>query len=167
MSAIEPFTLAIPQSQLDDLNERLDRTRWPEKEPVDDWSQGTPLAALQELAAYWRNGYDWRRCEGRLNALGQFKTVIDGVEIHFLHIRSQHPGAMPLIMTHGWPGSVIEQLKVIGPLTDPTAHGGTAEDAFDVVIPSLPGHGFSGKPTVTGWDPQRIARAWTVLMKRV
>ncbi len=163
MSAIEPFTLAIPQSRLDDLNERLDRTRWPEKEPVDDWSQGTPLAALQELAAYWRNGYDWRRCEGRLNALGQFRTVIDGVEIHFLHIRSQHPGAMPLIMTHGWPGSVIEFMDAIEGLVNPEDQA----QAFDLVLPSLPGFGFSGKPAVTGWGVERIGRAWGELMARL
>ena len=163
MSAIEPFTLAIPQSQIDDLNERLDRTRWPEKEPVDDWSQGTPLAALQELVAYWRNGYDWRRCEGRLNALGQFKTVIDGVEIHFLHIRSQHPGAMPLIMTHGWPGSVIEFMGVIEGLVNPADQA----QAFDLVLPSLPGFGFSGKPAVTGWGVEKIGRAWGELMARL
>jgi pimeloyl-ACP methyl ester carboxylesterase len=163
MSAIEPFTLAIPQSQIDDLNERLDRTRWPEKEPVDDWSQGTPLAALQELVAYWRNGYDWRRCEGRLNALGQFKTVIDGVEIHFLHIRSQHPGAMPLIMTHGWPGSVIEFMGVIEGLVNPEDQA----QAFDLVLPSLPGFGFSGKPAVTGWGVEKIGRAWGELMARL
>lgn len=163
MSAIEPFTLAIPQSQIDDLSERLDRTRWPEKEPVDDWSQGTPLAALQELVAYWRNGYDWRRCEGRLNALGQFKTVIDGVEIHFLHIRSQHPGAMPLIMTHGWPGSVIEFMGVIEGLVNPADQA----QAFDLVLPSLPGFGFSGKPAVTGWGVEKIGRAWGELMARL
>ncbi len=163
MSAIEPFTLAIPQSQIDDLNERLDRTRWPEKEPVDDWSQGTPLAALQELVAYWRNGYDWRRCEGRLNALGQFKTVIDGVEIHFLHIRSQHPGAMPLIMTHGWPGSVIEFMGVIEGLVNPADQA----QAFDLVLPSLPGFGFSCKPAVTGWGVEKIGRAWGELMARL
>lgn len=163
MSAIEPFTLAIPQSQIDDLNERLDRTRWAEKEPVDDWSQGTPLAALQELVAYWRNGYDWRRCEGRLNALGQFKTVIDGVEIHFLHIRSQHPGAMPLIMTHGWPGSVIEFMGVIEGLVNPADQA----QAFDLVLPSLPGFGFSGKPAVTGWGVEKIGRAWGELMARL
>lgn len=163
MSAIEPFTLAIPQSQLDDLNERLDRTRWPEKEPVDDWSQGTPLAALRELVAYWRKGYDWRRCEGRLNALGQFKTVIDGVEIHFLHIRSQHPGALPLIMTHGWPGSVIEFMGVIEGLVNPDDQA----QAFDLVLPSLPGFGFSGKPAVTGWGVEKIGRAWGELMARL
>ncbi len=163
MSAIEPFTLTVPQSQLDDLYERLDRTRWPEKEPVDDWSQGTPLAALQELVAYWRNGYDWRRCEGRLNALGQFKTVIDGLEIHFLHIRSQHPGAMPLIMTHGWPGSVIEFMGVIEGLVNPKDQA----QAFDLVLPSLPGFGFSGKPAVTGWGVEKIGRAWGELMARL
>lgn len=163
MSGIEPFTLAIPQDQIDDLNRRLDHARWPEKEPVDDWSQGTPLAALQELVAYWRNDYDWRRCEGRLNALGQFKTVIDGVEIHFLHIRSQHPGAMPLIMTHGWPGSVIEFMGVIEGLVNPRDQA----QAFDLVLPSLPGFGFSGKPAVTGWGVEKIGRAWGELMARL
>lgn len=163
MSQIEPFTLAIPQSQIDDLNQRLDHARWPEKEPVDDWSQGTPLAALQDLVAYWRNGYDWRRCEGRLNALGHYKTVIDGVEIHFLHIRSQHPGAMPLIMTHGWPGSVIEFMGVIEGLVNPKDQA----QAFDLVLPSLPGFGFSGKPATTGWGVEKIGRAWGELMARL
>ena len=165
--AITPFTLSIPQSALDDLATRLRLTRWPEQEPVSDWSQGVPLAALQDFAGYWRDRYDWRRCEARLNALGQFTTEIDGLSIHFLHIRSPHPGAMPLLLTHGWPGSVIEFMGVIGPLSDPVAHGGRAEDAFDLVIPSLPGYGFSGKPAATGWGVERIAQAWAVLMKRL
>jgi len=164
---VTPFTLNIPQADLDDLKTRLAHTRWPEKETVDDWSQGSPLARVQELCAYWRDGYDWRRCEARLNALGQFKTEIDGLEFHFLHVRSKHENAMPLIMTHGWPGSVMEFMKVIGPLTDPTAHGGKAEDAFHVVAPSLPGYGFSGKPTAKGWGAPRIAMAWIALMKRL
>lgn len=167
MSQIRPFTLAIPQAQLDDLAARLGNTRWPERETVDDWSQGTPLAALQELAAYWRKGYDWRRCESRLNALGQFKTEIDGLDIHFLHVRSPHVDALPLIITHGWPGSVIEFMGVIEALIDPTKHGGRAEDAFHVVAPSLPGFGFSGKPARAGWGVEKIARAWGELMARL
>ena len=167
MDAIKPFTLAVPQSALDDLRRRLGDVRWPEKEAVDDWSQGTPLAELQKLCNYWRDGYDWRRCEARLNALGQHVTEIDGLAIHFLHIRSPHEGAMPLIMTHGWPGSVIEFLDTIAPLTDPVAHGGRAEDAFHLVIPSLPGFGFSGKPAATGWGVDKIATAWAELMRRL
>ena len=167
MSEIRPFTLAVSQAQLEDLSARLAMTRWPEKQTVGDWSQGVPLAALQDFAAYWQTGYDWRRCEARLNALGQFKTAIDGLDIHFLHIRSPHTGARPLIMTHGWPGSVIEFMGVIEALTDPAAHGGRAEDAFDLVLPSLPGFGFSGKPTTTGWGVERIARAWGELMARL
>ncbi len=167
MTDIFPFHLAIPQSELADLADRLGRTRWPERETVGDWSQGTPLAALQDLVAYWRDGYDWRRCEARLNALGQFTTEIDGLAIHFLHARSPHAGARALILTHGWPGSVIEFIEVIGPLTDPVAHGGRAEDAFHLVIPSLPGFGFSGKPTQTGWGIEKIARAWGALMARL
>jgi len=165
--AIEAFTLAIPQAALDDLNVRLDRTRWPEKETVADWSQGAPLAKVQALCAHWRRAYDWRACEARLNALGQFKTSIDGLGVHFLHVRSRHPNAMPLLITHGWPGSVIEFMKIIGPLTDPTAHGGKAEDAFHVVAPSLPGYGFSDKPNETGWGVPRIAMAWITLMTRL
>ena len=165
--AITPFTLAILQAELDDLNRRLDQTRWPEKETVDDWTQGSPLAKVQALCAHWRNGYDWRRAEARLNALGQFRTEIDGLGIHFLHVRSKHADAMPLILTHGWPGSVMEFMKVIGPLTDPTAHGGKAEDAFHVVAPSLPGYGFSDKPASTGWGVPRIAMAWIELMRRL
>ncbi|MCZ8323898.1 MAG: epoxide hydrolase [Sphingomonadaceae bacterium] len=163
MSEIKPFTLAIPQAQLDDLNTRLDLARWPEKEPVDDWSQGTPLAVLQDLVGYWRKGYDWRRCEARLNALGQYKTEIDGLEIHFLHVRSPHGGARPLIMTHGWPGSVIEFMGTIEALTNPA----DPADAFHLVLPSLPGYGFSGKPTSTGWGVEKIGRAWGVLMARL
>ena len=164
---IRPFALDVPQADLDELCRRLDAARWPEKETVDDWSQGTPLAALQDLCAYWRNGYGWRRCETRLNALGQFVTEIDGLDIHFLHVRSPHAEALPLVLTHGWPGSVIEFLEVIGPLSDPGAHGGRAEDAFHLVIPSLPGFGFSGKPAETGWGVERIARAWAELMRRL
>ena len=167
MTDIRPFTLAVPQDQIGDLHRRLDMTRWPERETVDDWSQGTPLAALQDLAAYWRNGYDWRVCEARLNGLGQFVTELDGLDIHFLHVRSPEPGAMPLLLTHGWPGSVVEFLRVAGPLSDPVAHGGKAEDAFHLVIPSLPGYGFSAKPATTGWGVERIAQAWGVLMQRL
>jgi pimeloyl-ACP methyl ester carboxylesterase len=165
--AVMPFTLSVPQAEIDDLYRRLDHTRWPERETVDDWSQGSPLAKVQALCAYWRNGYDWRRCEAQLNALGQYKTAIDGLGIHFLHIRSKHDGAMPLIMTHGWPGSVMEFMKVIGPLTDPQAHGGKPEDAFHLVIPSLPGYGFSDKPTRAGWNVPHIAAAWAQLMARL
>jgi len=165
--SIRAFKVKIPDADVVDLRHRLAATRWPDKETVADASQGAQLARLQELVRYWGSGYDWRRCEAKLNALPEFVTNIDGVDIHFIHVRSRHKNALPLIITHGWPGSVIEQLKLIGPLTDPTAHGGNAEDAFDVVIPSIPGYGFSGKPTGTGWDPARIARAWTVLMKRL
>jgi len=165
--SIHPFKVQIPQSQLDDLRRRIAGTRWPDKETVSDRSQGAQLESLQELARYWASDYDWRKTEARLNALPQFTTTIDGVEIHFIHVRSRHPNALPIIITHGWPGSVIEQMKIVGPLTDPTAHGGSAEDAFDVVIPSLPGYGFSGKPTGPGWDPDRIARAWAELMRRL
>ena len=164
---VTPFTLAVPQAQLDDLAARLAATRWPEKETVADWTQGSPLAKVQALVEHWRTRYDWRACEARLNALGQFKTNIDGLNIHFLHVRSKHPNALPLIVTHGWPGSVIEFMKVIGPLTDPTAHGGKAEDAFHVVMPSLPGFGFSGKPTQTGWGVPHIAMSWIKLMERL
>jgi pimeloyl-ACP methyl ester carboxylesterase len=167
MTDIRLFTLAVPQEQIDDLYRRLDLARWPDKEGVDDWSQGAPLEAVRSLCEDWRNGYDWRRCEARLNALGQFVTRIDGLDIHFLHVRSPHPDAVPLIMTHGWPGSVIEFLETVGPLTDPVAHGGRAEDAFHVVIPSLPGYGFSGKPVRAGWGVERIARAWAELMARL
>lgn len=163
MSEIRAFTLAVPQQELDDLNTRIDLTRWPEKETVEDWSQGTPLAALQDLVAYWRAGYDWGRCEARLNALGQFMTEIDGLPIHFIHVRSPHAGAMPLIMTHGWPGSVIEFMSVIEALTNPD----DPAQAFDLVLPSLPGFGFSGKPATTGWGVEKIGRAWGELMTRL
>ena len=165
--AIRPFRVTFPEETLADLRRRIAATRWPEREIVTDASQGVQLATIQKLARYWQTEYDWRKVEARLNALPQFVTQIDGVDIHFIHVRSKHPSALPLIVTHGWPGSIIEQLKIIDPLTNPTAHGGTAADAFDVVIPSLPGYGFSGKPTTTGWDPIRIARAWVVLMKRL
>jgi pimeloyl-ACP methyl ester carboxylesterase len=166
-NAIRPFRAHIPQEAIVDLRRRIAATRWPDKETVADQSQGAQLAKLQELVRYWGNGYDWRKAEAKLNALPQFMTNIDGVDIHFIHVRSRHPNALPVIITHGWPGSVIEQFKVIEPLTNPTAHGGSTEDAFDVVIPSLPGYGFSGKPTGTGWDPDHIARAWAELMKRL
>ena len=164
---ITPFTLSIPQSELDDLNRRLDLTRWPEQETVGDWTQGSPLAKVKALCDHWRHNYDWRRIESRLNNLGQFKTRIDGLDIHFLHVRSPHPDAMPLLVTHGWPGSVMEFMKVIGPLTDPVAHGGSASDAFHVIAPSLPGYGFSGKPSEKGWGVPRIAMAWITLMERL
>jgi len=164
---MRPFKVQIPQAALDDLRRRVAATRWPDKETVADQSQGVQLGKFQELVRYWGTGYDWRKAEAKLNALPQFMTTIDGVDIHFIHVRSRQPNALPVIITHGWPGSVIEQLKIIGPLTDPIAHGGSAQDAFDVVIPSLPGYGFSGKPTGTGWDPDRIARAWAELMKRL
>ncbi len=163
---VHPFRVNMPKAALDDLRRRILAMKWPERETVADASQGVQLATIQKLAHYWATDYDWRKVEARLNALPQFVTKIDGVDIHFIHVRSKHPNAMPLIITHGWPGSIIELLKLIDPLTNPTAHGGSAADAFDVVIPSLPGYGFSGKPT-TGWDPQRIARAWVVLMKRL
>jgi len=167
VDAIRPFHVHFPDAALADLKHRVEATRWPDKEIVSDQSQGVQLATVQKLARYWATEYDWRKCEAKLNALPQFITTIDGVDIHFIHVRSKHPNALPVIITHGWPGSIIEQLKIIDPLTNPTAHGGSAADAFDVVIPSLPGHGFSGKPSVTGWDPIRIARAWVVLMKRL
>nr|WP_257993242.1 epoxide hydrolase [Cupriavidus pauculus] len=165
--AIRPFRVSFPKEALVDLRQRILATRWPTRETVTDASQGVRLNTVQQLARYWTAQYDWRKVEARLNALPQFKTTIDGVDIHFIHVRSKHPNALPVIITHGWPGSVIEQLKIIDPLTDPTAHGGQASDAFDVVIPSIPGHGFSGKPTTTGWDPVRVARAWIVLMQRL
>jgi pimeloyl-ACP methyl ester carboxylesterase len=166
-TAIRPFTIEIPEAELEALRARIAATRWPEKEPVADQSQGVQLATMQALARYWGTDYDFRRVEARLNAFPQFMTEIDGLDIHFIHVRSPHEHALPLILTHGWPGSVIEMLNVVGPLTNPTAHGGSAEDAFHLVIPSIPGYGFSGKPTSTGWDPARIARAWAVLMKRL
>ncbi len=165
--AIRPFRIDIPEADLVDLRRRLAAVRWPDKETVADESQGVPLATIQELVRHWQTDYDWRKVEARLNALPQFITEIDGVDIHFIHIRSKHDNALPLIVTHGWPGSIIEQLKIIDPLTNPTAHGGSALDAFHLVIPSMPGYGFSGKPTTTGWDPKRIAQAWVVLMKRL
>jgi pimeloyl-ACP methyl ester carboxylesterase len=165
--AIRPFRIDVPEADLVDLRRRVAATRWPDRETVADASQGAPLAKLQEFVRYWGTDYDWRKVEAKLNALPQFITTIDGVDIHFIHVRSRHPNALAVIVTHGWPGSVIEQLKIIDPLTNPTAHGGRAEDAFDVVVPSLPGYGFSGRPTGTGWDPERIARAWAELMKRL
>ena len=165
--AIKPFTVDIPQAALDDLRRRIAATRWPDRETVTDPSQGVQLEKLQALARYWGTDYDWRKVEAKLNALPQFVTTIDGVDIHFIHVRSRHPNAMPLLVTHGWPGSVIEELKIIGPLTDPTAHGGRDQDAFDLVIPSMPGYGFSARPNEKGWGPDRIARAWDVLMKRL
>ncbi|BCJ68330.1 epoxide hydrolase family protein [Polymorphospora rubra] len=164
---IRPFTVDIPEAELQSLRTRIAATRWPEKETVADQSQGVPLAMIQAVARYWESEYDWRKVEARLNDLPQFMTEIDGVDIHFIHVRSKHDDALPLIVTHGWPGSVIEQLKIVDPLTDPTAHGASASDAFHLVIPSLPGHGFSGKPTTPGWGPEHIARAWTELMKRL
>ncbi|MEI9939556.1 MAG: epoxide hydrolase family protein [Pseudomonadota bacterium] len=167
MEAIRPFRVSIPNQALVDLRRRITATRLPEKELVTDRSQGVQLQTIQALTRYWATEYDWRKCEAKLNTYPQFVTNIDGVDIHFIHVRSKSPNALPLIVTHGWPGSIIEQLKIIDPLTNPVAHGGSAADAFDVVIPSLPGYGFSGKPTTTGWDPARIARAWIVLMKRL
>jgi pimeloyl-ACP methyl ester carboxylesterase len=165
--AIKPFHVHFPDEALADLKHRIAATRWPDKETVTDQSQGVQLATVQKLARYWATDYNWRKVEATLNALPQFTTEIDGVTVHFIHVRSKLPNALPVIVTHGWPGSIIEQLKIIDPLTNPTAHGGSAADAFDVVIPSLPGHGFSGKPTMIGWDPIRVARAWIVLMKRL
>ncbi|QIG48552.1 epoxide hydrolase [Nordella sp. HKS 07] len=166
-AAIREYRINFPDSDLVDLRRRINSMRWPDREPVTDASQGVQLATIQALARYWGGDYDWRRCEAKLNALPNFVTEIDGLDIHFIHVRSSHENALPLIVTHGWPGSVIEQLKIIEPLTNPMAHGGSASDAFHVVIPSLPGYGFSGKPTATGWDPPRIARAWVELMKRL
>ena len=166
-TAIRPFHVNFPDARLADLRKRVNATIWPDKETVSDASEGVQLATIQKVARYWGTEYDWRPCEARLNALPNFITEIDGLDIHFIHIRSKHENALPLIVTHGWPGSIVEQLKIIDPLTNPTAHGGSASDAFHVVIPSMPGYGFSGKPTATGWDPTRIARAWTVLMKRL
>ncbi|MGX9146383.1 epoxide hydrolase family protein [Mesorhizobium sp. 128a] len=164
---IRPFVAKVPQGELDELRRRIAATRWPDQETVDDQSQGIKLAKLKPLVDYWGTGYDWRKAEAKLNTLPQFMTTIDSVDIHFIHVRSRHPNAMPLIMTHGWPGSVFELLKTVGPLTDPTAHGGRAEDAFDLIMPSMPGFGFSGKPRDTGWGPDRIARAWAQLMARL
>ncbi|MEX0807462.1 MAG: epoxide hydrolase [Dongiaceae bacterium] len=166
-TAIRPFSFSAPEEDLVDLRRRIAATRWPEKETVEDHSQGVPLATVQKLADYWLTAYDWRKAEAKLNALPQFITEIDGLDIHFIHVRSKHENALPLIVTHGWPGSILEQLKIIDPLVNPTAHGGSASDAFNVVIPSMPGYGFSGKPTSTGWGPERIANAWIELMKRL
>ena len=166
-ASIRSFKVRVSEAALADLRARITQTRWPDRETVSDGSQGIELAKLQELVRYWGTSYDWRKAEAKLNALPQFVTRIDGVDIHFIHVRSKHPGALPLIITHGWPGSVFEQIKVVGPLTDPTAHGGRAEDAFDVVIPSMPGYGFSGKPTEAGWGPARIAATWVELMGRL
>jgi len=167
MTAIRSFQVGFSEAELADLRKRINATRWPERETVADDSQGVRLAMMQELARYWGSDYDWRECEAKLNALPNFITEIDGLDIHFIHVRSAHEDALPLIVTHGWPGSIIEQLKIIEPLTNPTAYGASAADAFHLVIPSLPGHGFSAKPTSTGWDPVRIARAWVALMKRL
>src|SRR5215471_1207082 len=164
---LRPFHVDIPEEKLTDLRRRIAATQWPDKETVADQSQGVPLSTIQELARYWATEYDWRRCEAILNALPQFMTEIDGLPIHFIHVRSEHEDALPLVVNHGWPGSVIEQLKIIDPLTDPTAHGTSAADAFHVVIPSMPGYGFSGKPTTTGWGPERMGRTWAELMKRL
>jgi pimeloyl-ACP methyl ester carboxylesterase len=164
---VRPFRFEVAEAALVDLRNRIAATRWPERETVTDDSQGVPLATIQELARHWGTDYDWSKCQERLNSLPQFVTEIDGLDIHFIHVRSQHENALPMIVTHGWPGSSIEQLKIIDPLTNPTAHGGSASDAFDVVIPSLPGYGFSGKPTSPGRGPPRIARAWVELMKRL
>jgi pimeloyl-ACP methyl ester carboxylesterase len=166
-TAIRPFTIETPEADLEELRARIAATRWPTKELVEDRSQGVQLATLRELARYWSTEYDWRKCEARLSVLPQFTTEIDGVEIHFIHVRSRHENALPLIMTHGWPGSVIELLETVGPLTDPTSHGGTPDDAFHLVLPSLPGYGFSGEPTELGWENGRIARAWAELMERL
>ena len=166
-AAIHAFRVDVPEAELIELRRRINATRLPDKETVADFSQGVPLDTVEKLARYWATEYDWRKVEARINAVPNFITEIDGLDIHFIHVRSKHENALPVIVTHGWPGSVIEQLKIIDPLTNPTAYGKSASDAFDVVIPSMPGYGFSGKPTATGWDAQRIARAWTVLMKRL
>jgi pimeloyl-ACP methyl ester carboxylesterase len=166
-SALRPFRVDVPEAELVELRRRINATRWPERESVKDQSQGVPLATIQKLARYWATDYDWRKCEAKLNALPQFISELDGLDIHFVHVRSKHENALPLIVCHGWPGSVIEQLKIVDPLTNPTAHGGTAADAFHLVIPHMPGYGFSGKPSTTGWGPNRVASAWTELMKRL
>ena len=166
-TAVRPFRVNVPETALIDLRQRLAQTRLPEQETVTDFSQGVPLRTVQQVLHHWQSNYDWRKVEARLNSYPQFITEIDGLDIHFIHVRSRHENALPLIVTHGWPGSVIEQMKIIGPLTDPTAHGGSTSDAFHLVIPSMPGYGFSGKPTTTGWGPERIARAWTTLMRRL
>jgi pimeloyl-ACP methyl ester carboxylesterase len=166
-TAVRPFQVSVPEEELSDLRKRINATKWPEREPVSDPSQGVQLLVIQKLARYWATEYDWRKIEAKLNAYPQFITELDGLDIHFVHVRSKHEDALPLIVTHGWPGSVIEQLKIVEPLTDPTAHGGKASDAFHLVIPSMPGYGHSGKPATTGWDTPRIARAWVTLMKRL
>jgi pimeloyl-ACP methyl ester carboxylesterase len=166
-ATIRPFRIRVPETALTDLRQRIAATRWPERETVVDESQGVPLAMMQDLAGYWGSSYDWRKCEAKLNALPQFITKIDGLDIHFIHVRSKHTNALPIIISHGWPGSVLEQLKLIGPLTDPPSYGGKAEDAFDVVIPSMPGYGFSAKPASVGWGPERMGGAWAELMKRL
>jgi pimeloyl-ACP methyl ester carboxylesterase len=166
-TTIRPFTIEFPEADLEDLRARIAATRWPEKEGVDDLSQGVPLALVQKVARYWHDEYDWRRCEARLNAVPQFTTEIDGLDIHFVHVRSKHEDALPIVVCHGWPGSFIEQMKIVDLLTNPTAHGGSASDAFHVVVPNMPGYGFSGKPAAPGWDPIRIGRAWVTLMKRL
>ena len=166
-ASIRPFTVHVPEAKLQELRRRIAATQWPEKETVADDSQGVPLALMQDVSRYWATEYDWRKVEARLNALPQFITRIDGLDIHFIHVRSKHANALPVVVTHGWPGSIIHQLKIIDPLVNPTAHGGSAADAFDVVFPSMPGYGFSGKPDKAGWDPARMARAWVALMKRL
>jgi len=166
-TAIRPFHFEAPQADLLDLRNRIKATKWPEREQVTDASQGVQLATMQKLAQYWANSYDWRKCEAKISAVANFITEIDGLDIHFIHVRSKHDNALPMIVTHGWPGSIIEQMKIIDPLTNPTAHGGTAADAFHLVIPSLPGYGFSGKPTAPGWNPVSIAKAWATLMQRL
>ncbi|HYS26250.1 MAG TPA: alpha/beta fold hydrolase [Vicinamibacterales bacterium] len=166
-TAIRPFQVNVPEAELTELRRRINATRWPDRETVTDASQGVQLATTQAVARYWATEYDWRKCQARLNALPQFITAIDGLDIHFIHVRSKHDNALPLIVTHGWPGSVVEQLKIVAPLTNPTAHGASASDAFHLVIPSIPGYGYSGKPTTKGWDPAHIARAWVALMKRL
>src|SRR5277367_2830071 len=166
-TAIRPFQVNVPEAKIAKLRSRIDATEWPDQETVADESQGVQLATMQELARYWATDYDWRKCEAKLNSLPNFMTEIDGLDIHFIHVRSKHENALPLIVTHGWPGSIIEQLKIIDPLTNPTAYGESASDAFDIVIPSLPAYGFSGKPTAPGWDISHIARAWVTLMKRL
>jgi pimeloyl-ACP methyl ester carboxylesterase len=166
-NAVRPFQVNTPEAELTELRRRINATKWPERETVTDASQGVQLATIQKLARYWATEYNWRACEARLNAVPQFITEIDGLDIHFIHVRSKHDNALPLIVTHGWPGSIIEQMKIIDPLTNPTAHGASASDAFHLVIPSIPGYGYSGKPTTTGWDPAHIARAWVALMKRL
>src|SRR6202142_2080492 len=166
-TAIRPFHVDVPDADLTELRRRIKATNWPERETVTDATQGVQLATMQALARYWATDYDWRKIEAKMNALPQFITEIDGLDIHFIHVRSKHENALPLIVTHGWPGSIIEQLKIVDPLTNPTAHGSSASEAFHLVIPAMPGYGFSGKPTTTGWGPDRIARAWVVLMKRL